>query len=356
MEMPSLTLGALAEMLKLPVPASPETVLTGISGLREATSSQVSFCSDSHYAGQLATTKAAAVVVARKVKLPPVLPAGGPLLCVVDDADLVVNTLLAYFAPPIPRPAIGVDAMARVDPTAEVGADCRIGPFVVVGARARVGKGSTLHPGVMVGEDSVLGDDCELFHNVVVRERCTLGKRVVIHAGSVVGSDGFGYRWNGRQHAKVPQIGTVVIGDDVEIGSCACIDRAKFSATVVGPGTKIDNLVQVAHNVRTGAHCIITGQVGLAGSVELGNGVVLGGQSAIRDHISLGDGAMVAACSAVAEDVEAKMVVSGLPALPHRQSLREQAAMRRLPELVQQMRRLNDEVAQLKAQLGQVQD
>lgn len=353
--MASLTLGRLAELLNLSLPDSDlpaDTLLTGIAGLLEATPSQVSFCSESQYAGQLANTKAAAVIVAKKVKLPAMASGTGPVLLIVDDADLVVNRVLEFFAPPVPRPAVGVDPMARVDPTAVIGEGVRVGPFVVVGARAQIGKNSVLHPGVVVADESVLGESCELFHNVVIRERCTIGHRVTIHAGSVVGSDGFGYRWDGKKHAKVPQIGTVTIGDDVEIGSCTCIDRAKFSATVVGPGTKIDNLVQVGHNVRTGAHCIIVGQVGLAGSVHLGNGVILGGQSAIRDHIKLGDGAMVAACSGVAEDVDPKMVVSGLPALPHRQSLREQAALRRLPELVQQMRKLNDEINQLKTMVA----
>jgi UDP-3-O-[3-hydroxymyristoyl] glucosamine N-acyltransferase len=147
---------------------------------------------------------------------------------------------------------------------------------------------------------------------------------------------------------KIPQIGTIIVEDDVEIGSCVCVDRAKFSTTKIGRGTKIDNLVQIAHNVQVGAHCIIVGQAGLAGSVRLGNGVVLGGQCAIRDHITLGDAAMVAGCAGVAEDVDPKTIVSGLPALPHRQSLREQAALRRLPDLVVQVRKLQEELEQLK--------
>src|SRR5437773_160157 len=154
------------------------------------------------------------------------------------------------------------------------------------------------------------------FPQVVIRERITVGHRVIIHAGSVIGSDGFGYRWDGTKHAKIPQIGTVIIEDDVEIGSCVCIDRAKFSATRIGRGTKIDNLVQIAHNVVVGPHCIIVGQAGIAGSATLGSGVVLGGQSAVRDHVTMGDGSAVAACSGVAEDVDPKTIVSGLPSLP----------------------------------------
>jgi UDP-3-O-[3-hydroxymyristoyl] glucosamine N-acyltransferase len=174
---------------------------------------------------------------------------------------------------------------------------------------------------------------------------------VIIHAGSVLGSDGFGYRWDGERHAKVPQIGVVVIEDDVEIGSCVCIDRAKFGVTRVGRGTKVDNLVQVAHNADLGPHCILAGQSGVAGSVRLGQGVMLGGQCAVRDHVRMHDGAMLGPCSGAMDDVETKQMVTGLPAIPHRQFLREQAAMRHLPELRTQVRKMQEELDALKERL-----
>lgn len=342
------------------VPASAGSVrVRGISSLQEATSHDVAVCSEKQYFPVLRQTRAALVIVPRKLlaALEAAVPAVGRVpLAVVDDSDVAVARTLTLFAPPIWRPPEGVDPTARIDTTAKLGSGCRVGPFVVIGPGAVVGDGCVLHAGVVIGAETHVGNKCELFAHVVVRERCRLGDRVVVHAGSVIGSDGFGYRWDGRQHAKVPQIGQVVIEDDVEIGSCTCIDRAKFSATVVGRGTKIDNLVQIAHNVRIGSHCIITGQVGLAGSVEVGNGVVFGGQSAVRDHVKLGDGAMVAACSAVAEDVAPKSIVSGLPALPHRQSLREQGALRRLPELVQQMRQLQEQLRQLSAEADRLRE
>jgi UDP-3-O-[3-hydroxymyristoyl] glucosamine N-acyltransferase len=201
---------------------------------------------------------------------------------------------------------------------------------------------------VYIGSDVVIGDHCEFFPHVTVRERITIGNRVIIHANSVLGTDGFGYRWDGRQHDKVPQIGTVIIEDDIEIGSGVCIDRAKFGATRVGRGTKIDNLVQIAHNVTIGPHCIIVAQVGVAGSAKLGAGVALGGQTAVRDHVTLGDGVASAACTAIAQDFPAGTTVSGLPALPHRQSLREQAALRRLPDLIVQVRKLQELVESMK--------
>jgi UDP-3-O-[3-hydroxymyristoyl] glucosamine N-acyltransferase len=232
--------------------------------------------------------------------------------------------------------------------SAVIGEGVRVGPNVVIGERATVGRGTVLHAGVYIGDDTAVGDDCEFFPHVVLRERLTIGSRVVIHAGSVLGTDGFGYRWDGTQHAKVPQIGTIIVGDDVEIGSCVCIDRAKFSATRIGRGTKIDNLVQIGHNVEVGEHCIIVGQAGLAGSAKLGRGVVLGGQVAVRDHITIGDGAMAAATSGIAEDVPPKTIVSGTPALPHRQSLREQAALRDLPDLRNRVKQLQEQVEALK--------
>ena len=299
------------------------------------------------YARELARSAAVAVIVQRKVKLPEG-GAGDRAIFRVEDVEAAVAAVLPLFAPTPQRPAGGVHATAIVANSAKLGAGCAVGPYVVVGQRCRIGANVDLHAGVIVGDDVTIGDDCQLHPNVVLRERVTLGRGVIIHAGSVIGSDGFGYRWDGRRHAKVPQIGSVIIEDEVEIGSCTTIDRAKFGATRIGVGTKIDNLVQIAHNVQVGPHCIIVGQTGIAGSTRLGAGVVLGGQTAVRDHIALGDASMAAARSAIANDVPPKTNVSGMPALPHRQSLREQAALRRLPELLVLVRKLQEEIEELK--------
>jgi UDP-3-O-[3-hydroxymyristoyl] glucosamine N-acyltransferase len=315
--------------------------------LDEAGESELSFLGSDAYLPQFGATRAAAVIVQKRVKL----PAGGSRpVFVVDDADLAVARVLERLAPPIPRPAAGVDPSARVAESAQVAENVAIGANVIVGERSRIGRGTVLHANVVIGEDVSVGDDCEFFPGVVVRERIGIGSRVIIHAGSVLGTDGFGYRWDGTRHVKIPQIGTVIVEDDVEIGSCVCIDRAKFSSTRIGRGTKIDNLVQIGHNVQVGPNCIIVAQSGVAGSARLGQGVVLGGQSAVRDHVTVGDGAMSAACSGIAEDVEPKAIVSGTPALPHRQSLREHAALRRLPDLVVHVRKLEEEVARLKGE------
>ncbi|MDP9173230.1 MAG: UDP-3-O-(3-hydroxymyristoyl)glucosamine N-acyltransferase [Planctomycetota bacterium] len=332
---------------------SPEMLarpITGVAALDDAGSGDVSFLSSESFVKQFQSTRAAAVLIHKKIKLPSLLPGavgGGPVVLTVDDADLALAKVLALFAQPAARPKAGIDECAKIDPSAALAPDVIVGAFACVGRNAKIGAGTVIHPQVFVGDDVTIGEGCEIFPNVTVRERVSIGSRVIINSGTVVGTDGFGYRWDGQKQAKIPQIGTVVIEDDVEIGSCVCIDRAKFSTTRIGKGTKIDNLVQVAHNVHIGPHCLIAGQAGMAGSAVLGSHTMLGGQVAIRDHVTLGNGVMVAACSGVAEDVPGKAIVSGTPALPHRQSLREQAALRRLPDLIVQVRKLQELVDEL---------
>jgi UDP-3-O-[3-hydroxymyristoyl] glucosamine N-acyltransferase len=346
---PNLTLSQIASLLGCPAPAQPGQTISGMATLLDATESDLSFLGSDAYLKEFEKTKAAAVIVKKSVHLP-AETRDKPALLIVENADLAQAKVLELLAPPTPRPKPGIDPSARVSPSAVLSDDVAIAANVVIGDRTTIGRGTIIHPGVVIGDDCIIGDQCQFFPNVTIRERITIGHRVIIHANSAIGSDGFGYRWDGQKHAKIPQIGTVIIEDDVEIGSCVCIDRAKFSSTRIGRGTKIDNLVQIAHNCQIGPHCIIVGQVGLAGSVTLGAGVILGGQAAIRDHVTMGEAAMAAGCSAVAEDVPPKTIVSGTPALPHRQTLREQAALRRLPDLVVAVRKLEEEMAKLKGE------
>lgn len=342
--MPSITLADIARVLNQPTPMDGSRLIVGLAALSDAGPHDVTMITSDAYVKQFNRTQSSTVIAQRKVRL----PKSGKIVFPVDDVEEAVSNVLKLFAPPVQKPGTGVDLSARISPSAILGPGCLIGPNVVIGHHATLGARVALHPGVVIGDDVTIGDDCAIYPNVVIRERVSIGNRVFIHAGSVIGTDGFGYRWDGKQHAKVPQIGTVVIEDDVEIGSCTCIDRAKFGSTRIGRGTKIDNLVQVAHNVQIGPHSIIVGQTGIAGSAKLGTGVVLGGQTAVRDHITIGDGAMVAARSALANNVPPKSTVSGMPALPHRQSLREQAALRRLPELIVQVRKMQEELELLK--------
>jgi len=356
MNTPTLTLAQVAALINAPAPARPQDAartIAGVNTLAEAGPGDLSVLAHDRFVREYRKTRAMAVIVQRSVKVPAdAAPPGAPVVLLADDADAAVAAVLGALAPPVPRPPAGVDALARVAATARLGEGAAVGPFAFVGERVVLGRNCVVHPGVYLGDDVTAGDDCEFFPNVVVRERATIGARVVIHAGSMIGSDGFGYRWDGARHAKIPHIGRVVIEDDVEIGSCVCVDRAKYSTTVIGRGTKVDNLVQVAHNVQVGPHCIIVGQAGLAGSVRLGAGVVLGGQTAVRDHVTMGDGAMAAACSAIADDIPAKSIVSGMPAIPHRQHLREQAAMRRLPDAVVHLRKVEERLTKLETGAG----
>ena len=273
--------------------AAAARLITGVATLSDAGPGELSFLSSEAFLKEFAATRASAVLIQKKIKLPDAaeFPRPSPAVLLVDDADLAMARVLNLFAYPVPRPPAGIDAMSSVDPSAEISAEVSIGPFACIGKHAKIGRGSIIHAQVFIGDDVTLGEECEIFPNVTIRERITIGNRVVINAGSVLGTDGFGYRWDGQKQAKVPQIGTIIIEDDVELGSCVCIDRAKFSETRIGRGTKIDNLVQIAHNVVMGPHCLIAGQAGLAGTPTLGTRVVLGGQAAVRDHVTIGDGA-----------------------------------------------------------------
>jgi UDP-3-O-[3-hydroxymyristoyl] glucosamine N-acyltransferase len=224
-----------------------------------------------------------------------------------------------------------------------------IGPGAIVSDGAHIGDGCILHAHVFIGADVSLGAECEIWPNVVIRERVQVGNRVVIHPNTTIGADGFGYQFSGGHHRKIPQIGTVVIEDDVEIGANCAIDRAKFGATRIGAGTKIDNLVQIAHNVQIGPHCLIVAQCGIAGSARLGRGVVLGGQVGVRDHITLHDGVQSAACACISKDIPAGTTVIGAPAVPQDQFIRERAKVRRLPQMADTLRALIERVERLEA-------
>lgn len=343
------TLKQIADLLAIPCPTGLEArEVSGVRSLEQAGPAELSVVSGDKYVGQYKKTRAGTVLISRKIKFP-VRPDVAAL--VVDDADLALVKVLGLLSPPVPRPAKGIHPAALIDPAAVIDSSAAIGANVFVGAGATIGANTQLHPGVYVGDNAVVGGDCVIWPNVVIRERVRVGSRVIIHPNCVLGADGFGYRWDGKEHVKIPQIGDVIIEDDVEIGACVCIDRAKFDETRVGRGTKIDNLVQIAHNVRIGQHSIICGQVGIAGTVTIGNGVVIGGASVLRDHITVADGVTAAGHSVVAEDVEAKSIISGMPALPHRQTLREQASIRRLPEVIVEIRKLQEELARLREKI-----
>ncbi|THJ18891.1 MAG: UDP-3-O-(3-hydroxymyristoyl)glucosamine N-acyltransferase [Nitrospira sp. CG24D] len=272
---------------------------------------------------------------------------------VVTNPKLAWARVAQRLAPPyLPR---GIAANLARGSQVEIGPDVSIWPSVTLGDHVTIGARVTLYPGVFVGSDSTIGDDSVLYPNVVIREGCTIGARVTIHSGTVVGSDGFGYAQDQGRHVKIPQLGGVAIEDDVEIGANVTIDRATTpkSHTRIKTGTKVDNLVQIAHNVTIGAHSIVVAQVGIAGSTTIGRHVMIGGQAGLADHITIGDQVMIAARAGVNRSLEPNQIVSGAPVMPHETWMKAQAVIPRLPELRQLVRSLEHRVATLETQIVQ---
>jgi UDP-3-O-[3-hydroxymyristoyl] glucosamine N-acyltransferase len=264
----------------------------------------------------------------------------------VPEARIAVARLLPLFFPPevsIP----GIDPSARVAPSAQVDATAHIGPGCVIGEDVRIGARSTLAGGNHLGKGSQLGNDVSLFPNVVLYARTIVGHRVTIHSGTTIGSDGYGYAFDEGRHRKVLQVGNVVIHDDVEIGANAAIDRGALGSTVIGAGTKIDNLVHVAHNVVMGMHCLIMGQVGFAGSTHLGDYTIIASQSGIAGHLKLGRQSKVGAKSGVMRDIPDGGTVLGIPALPDKQTKRQLIALQKLPEILRKMRAMEKQITAL---------
>jgi UDP-3-O-[3-hydroxymyristoyl] glucosamine N-acyltransferase len=325
-------------------------LIHGVGGLSEAGPGDLSFYGNTRYATLLHTTRASAVLVPKGER-----PKRDGVSFVQVDAPHLAYARISRLFHPGQRYAPGVSERAHVHPRAKVDPSATVMAFVSVEAGAEVGPRAVLYPGVYLGEDARVGEDSVLYPNVTVRERCSVGKRVVVHASAVIGSDGFGFAFDpaGPAHVKVPQVGVVRVEDDVELGAASCIDRATTGETVVGRGTKIDNLVQVAHNVRIGPLSLLCAQAGISGSSELGAGVVLAGQVGVVGHIRIGDMARVGAQAGVAQNVEPGQEVSGTPAIAHREWLRLSVASRQLPGLLKELRALRERVDALEKEKGQ---
>lgn len=339
----TITLSALAEMLNARLLGDGgEQGITGVNTIRDAGPSEVCFMASARYAAQLKQTKAAAVLTGEAVTDCPAAQ------LVVDNVNKALIAALTYFAPVLNEYA-GVDPTATVDATAVVDATAAIGPRAIIRAGARIGPHTVIGPGCVVGQESTIGAHCRLDANVVVYHRCQIGNYCIILANSTIGATGFGYSFIDGRHQLIPHNGGVILEDGVEIGANSCVDRAKFGNTIVGAGTKIDNLVQVGHNVRIGRACLLVGQVALAGSCVLGDGVVLAGNAGVADHIVVGDGVIAGTRATLTEDVAPGQKVLGFPARPMRDEMKSMSVYQKLPELAKELKALTKKVESLEA-------
>lgn len=317
-----------------------------VEGIEDAGPGDVTFLANTKYASKLATTRASAVIVDESVKTAPcaMLRTAHPYLAFAQA--------VAVLTPPASA-SPGISPLASIDPSAELGPDVSVAPFVAIGARVRIGGGTSLAPHVVIGADTVIGSDCVIHAHVSIREGVRIGSRVILQDAAVIGSDGFGFaRRPDGSHQKIPQVGRVVIEDDVEIGAHSAVDRPAVGETRISTGTKIDNLVQVAHGVKIGRHALLAAQSGIAGSTVLDDSVILAGQAGVTGHVHLGRGAMVGAKSAVTKDVEAGQHVTGIPAIPVEQWRESAVLLRHLPELRQSLRDLDARLAAIEAKHG----
>jgi UDP-3-O-[3-hydroxymyristoyl] glucosamine N-acyltransferase len=338
-----LTVRKIAELLGGTVEGDGSGIIQSVAAVDQARPDEITFAVDERHAASLASSKAGAAIVGRGAV------STGMALIRVDNVWQAVAKLLRHLAGEADLPNAGVHPSATVAPDARLGEGVAVGPGCVIGKGARIGQATVLCANASVGARSVIGRDCLLAEGVAVKAGCVLGDRVRVGPNSVIGSEGFGYYFADGAHHRIPHIGNVVIEDDVEIGACSCVDRAKFGSTRIGAGTKIDNLVQIAHNVQIGRCCIVAGQAGLAGSARLGKGVVVMGHVGIRDHVTIGDGAQCAAFAAIASDVPDGQAVAGIPARPAREALRIMQAWNKLPDLLKTVRALETRLKALES-------
>ena len=340
MSAPSFKLSELAEKLGLKLVLNGDAediVITGINTLEEAGPTELSFLANPKYVSQLATTKAGAVIL-REEHESEVTRA-----LVTENPYPMFAQALTLFAKP-QGSFKGISHMAFVHPEAELGEDCTVYPFCYIGPRTRLGKGCTVFPGCYIGEVCELGDGCTLYPRAVLMAGTILGPACVLQAGAVLGGGGFGFARTSEGIRKVPQIGRVEIGDHVEIGVNSAMDRAALSATIIGEGTCLDNLVQIGHNVRLGKNCLIVSQVGISGSTHVGDNVTMAGQAGVSGHLHIGDNSTIGPQAGVAKDISAGQVVSGSPTVDHNTYLRNATLMPKLPELFKRVARLEKEM------------
>ena len=337
-----ITIADIAQLIKGELVGSGQMKITGCAGLKEATESDLSFLANPKYEPLAKESKAGAILLPRQMAL------AGKTVIRVDHPSLAFSKVIDHFlkdTPPLMTAGIHPTAVIAKD--AKIGKHVAIGPYVVIESKVVIGEGTFIYAYSYIGHGTRVGAGCLIYPHVTLREKISVGKRVIIHSGTVIGSDGYGYVTVEGRHMKIPQVGTVVIEDDVEIGANVTIDRARFDQTTIGEGTKIDNLVQIAHNVTIGKHCLIVAQAGIAGSTQIGNHVVLAGQAGIVGHLTIGDGAVVGPQSGVSKSIKAGEQVFGSPAQPLREAFKTNAHIQRLEHYVQWIQELKKRVEEL---------
>lgn len=337
-----MTIADIARLIEGSLVGNGQSEITGCAGLKEAKEGDLSFLANPKYEPLARESKASAIIVPRQMSLP------GKVVIQVDHPSLGFSKVINHFlkdAPALITP--GIHSTAVVSKDAKIGKNVAIGPYVIVEPKASIGDGSKLYAHCYVGHETKIGINCLIYPHVTLREKVSVGDNVIIHSGTVIGSDGYGYVTVDGKHMKIPQIGTVIIENDVEIGANVAIDRARFDRTLIGEGTKIDNLVHIAHNVVIGKHCLIVAQVGISGSTQIGNHVILAGQVGVVGHLTIGDGAVVAAQSGVSKSIKAGMQVFGSPAQPLREAFKNNAHIQRLDHYVQLITDLKKRIEEL---------
>jgi UDP-3-O-[3-hydroxymyristoyl] glucosamine N-acyltransferase len=328
-----MKLKEIADLIGGRIIGNPEIEITGVSGIREARHGDITFLADKKNIKDIYNTNASAVIVRDEIE------GLSTSMLIVNNPHLAFAKALEVFYTK-PFKSLGISNKAIIGDNVDFGDNVTVYPLVYISSNITIGARVTIFPGVYIGDRVSIGEDSIIYPNVTIRENVTIGKRVIIHSGTVIGSDGFGYVLEKGKHYKIPQVGGVIIEDDVEIGANVTIDRATTGNTIVGSGTKIDNLVQIAHNVKIGKNCIIVAQVGIGGSVEIGDGVILAGQVGVRDHVKIGSGVKIGAQSGIVHDIPDNEAFSGTPAIPHKTWLRAQSIYAKLPEYIKRLQEL----------------
>jgi UDP-3-O-[3-hydroxymyristoyl] glucosamine N-acyltransferase len=340
-DLTSITVRQLADKIGAELVGDGLGHISGINTVEAADMNEVTFISGEKYIGKLRNSRAGAIITSKKIN------DLQKTQLIVENVEAGLIKALSIFAPKLAPVEPGIDSRAIVSETAKVSGSAYIGPDTYINRYVEIGEGSIIAAGCKIGENTKVGENCRLDSNVVIYHNCIIGNNVIIQANSTIGSTGFGYSHIDGAHQLIPHNGGVIIEDCVEIGANCCIDRAKFGNTIIGAGTKIDNLVQIAHNVVVGKCCLIAGLVGLAGSCKLGDGVILAGQVGLVDHIEVGDGVIAGARTAIFQDIPAGQQILGVPAIERKNALRMMKAIPRLPKIIDQIRQLSARIKKL---------